>query len=70
MLAHLLGSILGLILAIFGTFALGAYLATSRAGHLGLVAMALTVFGSALFLPGMGSLPSPRPRRGKPTWRA
>jgi hypothetical protein len=31
-LSHVLGSGLGLILAIFGTFALGAHLATSRAG--------------------------------------
>jgi hypothetical protein len=38
-LTHVLGSILGLILAIFGTFALGAYLAGSRAGRLGLLAM-------------------------------
>jgi hypothetical protein len=53
-LTHVLGSILGLILAIFGTFALGAYLTRSRAGHLGLVAMVITVLGSALFLPGMG----------------
>ncbi len=53
-LGHVFGSILGLIFAIFGTFALGAYLATSRAGRLGLVAMVLTVFGSTLFLPAMG----------------
>src|SRR5829696_9308296 len=53
-LTHLFGSILGLILAIFGTFALGAYLTRSRAGRLGLVAMVITVLGSALFLPGMG----------------
>ena len=51
MLGHLLGSILGLIFAIFGVFALGTYLATSRAGRLGLVAMVITVLGSALFLP-------------------
>lgn len=49
-LSHLFASDLGLILAIFGTFALGAYLATSRAGRMGLVAMAIAVFGSALFL--------------------
>ncbi len=50
-LKHLFASDIGLILAIFGTFALGAYLARSgRAGRLGLVAMAGTVFGSALFL--------------------
>jgi hypothetical protein len=49
-LSHLFGSILGIIFVIFGVFALGAYLATSRAGRLGLVAMAITVLGSALFL--------------------
>ena len=49
-LTHLFLSDLGLILAIFGTFALGAYLATSRAGRMGLVAMAIAVFGSLLFL--------------------
>jgi hypothetical protein len=49
-----LGSGLGLILAIFGTFALGAYLARSRAGRLGLVAIVISVFGSALFLMPMG----------------
>ena len=49
-LTHLFLSDLGLILAIFGTFALGAYLATSRAGRMGLVAMVITVFGSLLFL--------------------
>src|ERR687894_1929717 len=49
-LKHLFASDLGLILAIFGTFALGAYLARSRAGRMGLVAMAIAVFGSALFL--------------------
>ncbi len=53
-LGHLLGSILGLVLAIFGVFALGAFLATSRAGRLGLVAAVLTVLGSALFLPLQG----------------
>ena len=50
LLEHLFASSLGLILATFGTFALGAYLATSRAGRMGLVAMAIAVFGSALFL--------------------
>ena len=52
--SHVLGSTLGLILAIFGTFALGAYLANGPAGRLGLVAMVITVFGMALFLPAMG----------------
>src|SRR3712207_8399866 len=32
-LTHVFGSILGLILAIFGTFALGVYLSRSRAGR-------------------------------------
>jgi hypothetical protein len=53
-LTHLFGSILGIIFAIFGTFALGVYLTRSRAGRLGLVAMVVTVLGSALFLTGMG----------------
>src|ERR671912_1743915 len=53
-LTHVFGSILGLILAIFGTFAVGAFLTRSRAARLGLVAMIITVLGSALFLPGMG----------------
>ena len=47
---HVLGSGLGLILAIFGTFALGAWLAPSRAGRMGLLGMVLAVFGSAIFL--------------------
>ena len=49
-LKHLFASLLGIIFVIFGTFALGAYLITSRAGHMGLVAMVITVFGTALFL--------------------
>jgi hypothetical protein len=49
-LKHLFASDIGLILAIFGTFALGAYLARSRAGRIGLMAMVITIFGSALFL--------------------
>ena len=53
-LGHVLGSILGLIFAIFGTFALGAYLTRSRAGRLGLVATVITVLGGTLFLPAMG----------------
>ena len=63
-LTHVLGSILGLILAIFGTFALGAYLTRSRAGHMGLVAMVITVLGSALFLPGMGVSAFAAPEEG------
>src|ERR687893_1431692 len=53
-IGHIFGSILGLVFAIFGTFALAAYLARGRAGRMGLVAMVLTIFGSALFLPAMG----------------
>jgi hypothetical protein len=49
-LKHLFASILGTIFVIFGTFALGAYLATSRAGRMGLVAMVVAVLGTALFL--------------------
>ena len=64
-LTHVFGSILGLILAIFGTFALGAYLTRSRAGRMGLVAMVITVFGSALFLPGMGVSTFAAPEEGQ-----
>jgi hypothetical protein len=64
-LGHLLGSILGLIFAIFGVFALGAYLATSRAGHLGLAAMVITVLGSALFLPLQGVSTFSAPEEGQ-----
>jgi hypothetical protein len=53
-IGHLFGSILGLICLIFGVFAIGAYLANSRAGRMGLWAMFLTVLGSALFLPLVG----------------
>jgi hypothetical protein len=64
-LGHLFGSILGLIFAIFGVFALGAYLATSRAGRLGLVAVAVTVLGSALFLPLQGVSTFAAPEEGQ-----
>jgi uncharacterized membrane protein len=64
-LTHVFGSILGLILAIFGTFALGAYLAGSRAGRLGLLAMVVAVLGSALFLPGMGVSTFAAPEEGQ-----
>jgi hypothetical protein len=64
-LTHVFGSILGLILAIFGTFALGAYLTRSRAGHLGLVAMMMTVLGSTLFLPLMGVSAFAAPEEGQ-----
>jgi len=63
-LSHVFGSILGLIFALFGTFALGAYLAGGRAGRLGLVATVVTVFGTALFLPAMGVSTFSGPREG------
>jgi hypothetical protein len=60
-LKHLFGSILGLVFALFGTIALGAYLARSHAGRLGLAAMVITVFGYALFLTigGVSTFASP-----------
>ncbi len=64
-LKHLLNSGLGLILGIFGTFALGAYLARSRAGRLGLVAMVITVLGSTLFLMPMGASTFAAPEEGQ-----
>ncbi len=47
---HLLGSILGTILAIFGVIALAAYLANGRARHLALLGMVLSVAGNCLIL--------------------
>ena len=64
-LAHVLGSGLGLILAIFGTFALGAHLAGGRAGRLGLIAMVATVFATALFLMPMGVSTFTAPHEGQ-----
>ena len=62
---HLLLSVLGIIFAIFGTFALGAYLTRSRAGRMGLVAMAIAVFGHALFLPIGGVSTFAAPENGQ-----
>jgi hypothetical protein len=64
-IGHLFGSILGLIFLIFGAVALGAYLATSRAGRLGLWAMFLTVLSSALFLPLQGVVTFTVPEEGQ-----
>jgi hypothetical protein len=50
LISHLIGSTGGTILAIFGTFALGAYLAGSRAGRMGLAAMVVAATGHALLL--------------------
>jgi hypothetical protein len=65
LLSHLLGSILGLVFAIFGVFALGAYLAKGRAGRMGLVAMVITVAGNALFLPIVGVSTFAAPAQGQ-----
>jgi hypothetical protein len=64
-IGHLFGSILGLVFLIFGVFALGVYLATSRAPRLGLWAMVLTVLGSALFLPLQGIATFSAPEEGQ-----
>lgn len=48
--SHLLGSTLGTILTIFGLFAIGCWLATSRAGGLAVAAMVTAVAGTALLL--------------------
>jgi hypothetical protein len=64
-LEHLFLSILGQILAIFGVFALGAYLAMSRAGGMGLVAMVITVLGSALLLVVLGVTTFASPEEGQ-----
>ena len=56
MLTHLLGTMLGIILLIFGVIALGAYLAKEggRSRLLGLVAMVITIAANMLFLPIAG----------------
>jgi hypothetical protein len=64
-LTHVLGSGLGTVLAIFGVFALGAYLANSRVGRLGLVAMVMTVMGQALFLMVIGVSAFSAPEEGQ-----
>jgi hypothetical protein len=50
LVSHLIGSTGGTILAIFGAFALGAYLAGSRASRMGLAAMVVAAAGHALLL--------------------
>ena len=64
-ISHLLSNILGSIFLIFGIFALGAYLAASRAGSMGLVAMFLTVLGSTLYLPLQGVATFAWPKEGQ-----
>ena len=58
---HLLGSIIGTILAIFGVIALAAYLANGRTGRLALLGMVLSVAGNCLVLTifGFSTLVSP-----------
>ena len=65
LITHLFGSIGGAIFAILGAFALGAYLATSRAGRLGLVAMVMTVVGQALGLTVGGASTFAAPEEGQ-----
>jgi hypothetical protein len=51
LVSHLLGTMLGIILLIFGDFALGAYLAMGRRSvRLGLVAMVITIVANTLGL--------------------
>ncbi|HEX6758580.1 MAG TPA: hypothetical protein VF086_09250 [Propionibacteriaceae bacterium] len=53
LVGHVAGNVLGTALAIFGTFALGAFLVTSRAPRLALSGMVLAVAGHILFtVPG------------------
>ena len=61
LIQHLLGSILGSILAIFGVIALAAYLANSRVGRLALFAMVMAVAGHCLILTifGFSTIVSP-----------
>jgi len=58
---HLIGSILGITLGIFGAIALGAYLANGRAGRTALAAMVLSVAGSCFILAifGMSTFATP-----------
>jgi hypothetical protein len=54
LVGHVLGNVLGTALVIFGTFALGALLVTSRAPRLGLWGMVLSITGYVLFtIPGV-----------------
>jgi hypothetical protein len=64
-LEHLFLSVLGQVFAIFGVFALGACLATSRAPRMGLVAMVITVLGSALLLVVLGVSTFASPEQGQ-----
>ncbi|MDQ5818439.1 MAG: hypothetical protein M3334_08685 [Actinomycetota bacterium] len=65
LITHLFGSIGGAVLAILGVFALGTYLAGSRAGRLGLTAMVMTVVGQALGLTVGGASTFAAPEEGQ-----
>ena len=65
-LCHMFGSILGLIFALFGTFALGAYLAGAAPDAWAWWAMVMTVSVVHASCRRWGCLRSPRPARG---WR-
>ena len=65
LITHLFGSIGGAVLAILGVFALGAHLAGSRAGRLGLTAMVMTVVGQALGLTVGGASTFAAPEEGQ-----
>jgi hypothetical protein len=56
MLSHLIGTMLGIILLIFGVIALGSYLAMEggHSGRLGLIGMMVTITANMLFLPIVG----------------
>src|SRR3712207_3853570 len=64
-LKHLFLTILGTILGIFGSIALGAYLTRSRAGRLGLWAMVITVLSYCLFLTWGGVSTFAAPQEGQ-----
>lgn len=61
LVGHLVGSIFGTMLAIFGNFALGSYLAGGRAVRIALPAMVSSVAGHALILTifGMSTFATP-----------
>ena len=62
---HVLGSTGGTILAIFGTIALGAFLASSRSPRLGLAAMVIATLGQTLLLAGGAVSTFARPAMGR-----
>jgi hypothetical protein len=64
-LKHLFLTILGTIFGIFGSIALGAYLTRSRAGHMGLVGMVITVLSYSLFLTWGGVSTFATPQEGQ-----